>query len=197
MQVTLASNNKGKLAELSVLLEPLGWDIRAQGTLGISDADETGTTFVENALIKARHACIAVDAPAIADDSGLVVPALGGAPGIYSARYGGVHGDDHGNNALLMENMQAIEDRRAYFFCAMVFLRHAADPVPVIATAAWHGSLTREPMGEHGFGYDPYFWVPQHECTSAQLDPTIKNSLSHRGKATAILLELLQSRLLD
>ena len=195
MQVTLASNNKGKLAELRTLLAPLGWDVQAQGALGITDADETGTTFVENALIKARHACVAIDRPAIADDSGLVVPALGGAPGIYSARYAGAHGDDEGNNRLLMQNMQTVDDRRAYFYCAIVYLRHIADPVPIIATAAWHGILTHSPMGEHGFGYDPYFWVPEHDCTSAQLSPETKNSLSHRGQATATLLQQLQSQL--
>lgn len=193
MKVVLASNNQGKLIELKSLLQPLGWEVQPQGEFGVSDADETGSTFVENALIKARHACAAINAPAIADDSGIVVPALKGAPGIYSARYAGVHGDDDANNAKLIKDMVAEADRRAYFFCAMVFLKHADDPVPVIATAAWHGVLTDEPAGENGFGYDPYFYVPKHECTSAQLPSEVKNSLSHRGQATRLLIEQIKA----
>ncbi len=195
MQVILASNNAGKLAELNVLLAPLGWTIDPQAQLGISDADETGSTFIENALIKARHACAAGDRPAIADDSGLVVPALNGEPGIYSARYAGEHGNDSANNARLLQNMADIEDRRAYFFCAMVYLRHAADPVPLVVTAAWHGTITHAPKGNLGFGYDPYFWVDQHNCTAAELQPEVKNAISHRGLAAKALLHQLQQTL--
>ena len=192
MRVVLASRNAGKLAELQTLLAPTGLVLESQDQHQVPSAEETGATFVENALIKARAVAVATGLPAIADDSGLVVPALDGAPGIYSARYAGTHGDDAANNAKLIADLQTINDRQAYFYCAMVFLKHATDPTPIIATAAWRGEIIDSPKGENGFGYDPHFWLADLGKSSAELASDVKNKLSHRGQATVRLLSELQ-----
>lgn len=192
VKLVLASNNAGKLAELRALLAPLGLSLVAQGELGISEADETGLTFVENAIGKARHASRACGRPAIADDSGLVVPALGGAPGIRSARYAGRHGDDDANNRMLLSSLTATADRRAFFHCAIALLRHAEDPVPIIASGSWWGEIASAPRGNAGFGYDPLFEVPGFGRTAAELDAPEKNRLSHRAKAIAALIAQLE-----
>lgn len=192
MRVVLASGNRGKLAELSQLLAPLGISVASQASLGITAAPEDRPTFVENAIDKARHVARRAGLPALADDSGLVVPALGGAPGIRSARYAGTHGDDEANNAALLRALADSDDRRAHFYCALALLRHADDPAPVIATAAWPGVILREPRGTGGFGYDPLFYVPALGCTAAEVDPAEKNRVSHRGRAMAVLLEQLR-----
>ncbi len=187
MSVVLASNNPGKLAELKVLIAPLGLDAVSQRDLGIPSAPETRTTFIENALEKARHVSAAAGRPAIADDSGLAVPALGGAPGVLSARYAGESATDSENNAKLIAAMADVDDRRASFHCAVVFMRAPDDPVPVIATAAWSGRIVAEPRGGGGFGYDPHFFVDETGCTAAELDPSVKNEISHRGQAMRAL----------
>ena len=186
--LVLASSNRGKLQELHSLLAPLGWDVRSQTDFHVPDADETGLSFVENALIKARHAAQLTGLPAIADDSGLCVPALQGAPGIYSARYAGEPSSDARNNARLLVELSTKHDRRAYYYCALVWVQHAADPTPLIATAAWHGEILTTPQGDGGFGYDPLFWVDSENCTAAQLPSARKNTLSHRGQALRALL---------
>jgi XTP/dITP diphosphohydrolase len=161
--------------------------LHGQRELGIDDAAETASTFVENALLKARHASHASGWPAIADDSGLMVDALAGAPGVRSARYGGAHGDAANNNRTLIAALRGIVDRRARFYCALVYLRHADDPAPLIATAEWPGSIVDEPRGSGGFGYDPHFLVDGLDQTAAELPPSLKNRISHRGRAVAIL----------
>jgi len=192
VRVVLASRNPGKLQELTALLAGLDLSLESQEQHNVPSADETGATFVENAIIKARSVAQATGLAALADDSGLVVPSLNGAPGIYSARYAGVHGDDHANNRKLIKDLKDISERAAFFYCAMVMLRHAADPTPIIATAAWHGEIIDTPAGEQGFGYDPHFYLPHLGLTSAQLPRTQKNELSHRGKAAAVLAAQLQ-----
>jgi XTP/dITP diphosphohydrolase len=188
MNVVLATSNPGKLRELNALLLPLGLALQAQSALGVVDADETAATFVENALIKARHTAVATDLPAIADDSGLVVGALGGAPGVRSARYAGDGAGALANNRALIAALNGIEDRRAYFYCALVFMRHGADPAPLIATAQWNGWIVDDPRGDRGFGYDPHFRVDGMTETAAQLSPDVKNRISHRGRAAAALV---------
>jgi XTP/dITP diphosphohydrolase len=195
MNVVLATGNAGKLAELNVLLLPLGVTLQAQSTLGVADADETGATFIENALIKARHAATETNLPAIADDSGLVVGALGGAPGIRSARYAGIGATARANNQALIDALRGIEDRRAYFYCALVFLRHREDPAPLIATAQWNGWIVDDARGAHGFGYDPHFRVDGMMETAAQLAPELKNRISHRGRAAAALVASMRDAL--
>ena len=195
MKVVLASANRGKLAELNALLAPLGLILHGQRELGIDDADETASTFVENALLKARHASHVSGWPAIADDSGLMVDALAGAPGVRSARYGGAHGDAANNNRTLIAALRGIVDRRARFYCALVYLRHADDPAPLIATAEWPGSIVDEPRGSGGFGYDPHFLVDGLDQTAAELPPSLKNRISHRGRAVAILETSLRQAL--
>lgn len=195
MQVVLASRNAGKLKELADLLAPLGLMLKSQAEFDIPSADETGLTFLENALIKARSVAAATKLPAIADDSGLVVPALNGAPGIYSARYAGAEATDADNNAKLVAALQSQTDRRAYFYCALVYLRYADDPTPMVATAAWHGEIIDEPRGQGGFGYDPHFWVPERGCTSAELPRLQKNAISHRGQAMSSMLDLIRQEL--
>ena len=191
--IALASGNQGKLREMRELLAPHQLEVVSQGSLGIDDVPETGTTFIENALIKARHAALESGLPAIADDSGLVVDILGGAPGIHSARYAGVGASDKDNLELLLESLSEYSpaQRSAHFRCTMVFLRHHEDPSPLITEGVWDGIITREPKGENGFGYDPIFFVPTHHCTSAELDPETKNQLSHRGIALRGLIEKL------
>jgi len=197
MDVVVASNNTGKLAELTALLAPLGVSLSTQPQLGIGEADETATTFVENALIKARHAAAATGLPAIADDSGLVVAALHGAPGVRSARYAGSPSDAAANNRKLVEALRGVADRRAYFYCALVFLRAVDDPAPLIATATWNGRIVDSPAGRGGFGYDPHFLVDGLNQTAAELSAALKNQISHRGKAAAALVRSIERALQD
>ena len=194
MKVVLASGNAGKLKELRALLAPLGIELAAQGELGLEGAPETACTFVENALAKARHASEGTGLPAIADDSGLAVSALNGAPGVHSARYAGPARDDGANNRKLIATLAGISDRRARFCCAMVYVDEPGDPVPVIAMGEWQGTIVDEARGENGFGYDPHFLVPELGLTSGELDPRLKNSLSHRGQAARTLLAALRRR---
>ena len=195
MKVVLASGNRGKLRELAALLTPLGVELTTQGELGIDGAEETGCTFVENALLKARHASRLAELPAIADDSGLAVDALGGAPGVFSARYAGVSGPgaDAANNAKLIKALAAQDNRRAHFHSVMVFLRHPDDPTPIIADGRWDGVIVDEPKGSNGFGYDPHFLVPALGLTAAELAAERKNALSHRGQAAKQLVTALRS----
>lgn len=190
-QIILASNNKGKLAEFQALFdkENLGIRIIPQGELGIGDIDETGLSFVENAIIKARHASQVSGLPAIADDSGLCVPLLGNAPGIYSARYAGKPSNDKANNAKLLQDLQVFrgEPIMAKFVCVLALVSHATDSLPIIAQGEWLGEILATPRGENGFGYDPLFYIPSLAKTSAELDLATKNSLSHRGAALRIL----------
>lgn len=189
MRLVLASGNAGKVVELEQLLAGSGVQLVAQTQLGVSDADETGLTFVENALIKARHAARATGMPALADDSGICVNALDGAPGLYAARYAGTHGDSAANNAKLLRELDGVpaERRQAYFIAVLVVLRHPDDPAPLIAEGRWHGRILEAPRGTGGFGYDPLFLPDGYDVSAAELDPALKNRLSHRGQALAIL----------
>ena len=193
-QLVLASGNAGKLRELSVILDDLGYHLQAQSEFNVSEVAETGTTFVENAIIKARHAANLTGLPALADDSGIEVDALDGAPGVYSARFAGADADDAANNALLVEKMRQLPaaERGARYRAVIVLIRHATDPSPLICEGSWQGIIQLEPAGDGGFGYDPYFFLPELGCTSAQLSATDKNRLSHRGKALAALKQKLQ-----
>lgn len=193
-EAVLATGNAGKLREMAALLAPIGLRLIAQGELGIAAAAETAVTFVENALQKARHASAAAGLPAIADDSGLVVPALGGAPGVRSARYAGDDATAAQNNRKLIGALAGIEDRSAWFYCALVFIEGPEDPAPLLATGLWRGRIIDQPRGEGGFGYDPHFLVPRLGRTSAELAPEEKNALSHRGQAVAALLQRLRER---
>lgn len=192
MRLVLASGNAGKVVELEQLLAGTGVQLVPQTTLGVTDADETGLTFVENALIKARHAARITGLPALADDSGICVDALDGAPGLYAARYAGTHGDSAANNAKLLRELDGVpaEKRTAYFIAVLVVLRHADDPAPLIAEGRWHGRILEAPRGVGGFGYDPLFLPDGHDLGAAELDPALKNRLSHRGQA----LEVLRAR---
>ncbi|TCK44426.1 XTP/dITP diphosphohydrolase [Paraburkholderia sp. BL8N3] len=193
-RVVLASNNAGKLREFASLLGAAGIELIAQGALGVSEAEEPHATFVENALAKARHASAATGLPALADDSGLCVRALRGAPGVYSARYAQLAGgekSDVANNARLVAELAGVPDRSAYFFCVLALVRHADDPEPLIAEGRWHGEVIDAPRGANGFGYDPHFFVPSMNATAAELDPARKNAGSHR----AIALQQLLARL--
>lgn len=193
MKLVVASSNAGKLAEFRQLLGDAGIDCVAQGELGVEDVEETGLTFVENALLKARHAARATGLPALADDSGLCVDALDGAPGLYSARYAGGHGDARANIAKLLDALRDVPDgqRSAHFHAAIVLLRSASDPQPLIAEGSWHGRILHAPRGAGGFGYDPVFLDPERDCSAAELDPALKNRISHRGVALAALREEL------
>ena len=195
-QIVLATSNAGKVRELSAMLAPFELQIRPQSEFGVSDADETGLTFVENAIIKARHAAQLTGLPAIADDSGLAVSALQGAPGIYSARYAGLGASDGDNLRQLLHALAGVaeNDRDACFHCVLVYLRHAGDPTPLICHGQWQGRIIDQPRGSNGFGYDPVFWVESHGCTSAELPTTVKNQLSHRGQALAQLVRALGAR---
>ena len=196
-RLVLASNNPGKLREIRALLAPVALEVLPQAELGIAEAEEPHDTFLENALAKARHAGRACGLPALADDSGLCVAALGGEPGVHSAYYGGREGDrearDAGNNARLLAELARHADRSAHYTCVMVLLRHADDPEPLVAEGRWHGSIAAAPRGANGFGYDPLFLVAGRALTAAELDPQEKNRISHRGQALQKLLVMLKS----
>src|SRR3989338_6594206 len=194
-KIVLASGNAGKLKELQALLADQGLSLISQSELGLQEADETGLTFVENAILKARFASEQSGLPALADDSGLAVDALGGAPGIYSARYSGEGATDQRNIDLLLERLRDVPDaeRSAQFHCVLVLLRHANDPVPLICHGIWQGKILTEARGDGGFGYDPVFWVPELNCVAAELSKAQKNSISHRGQALRQLLQQLQA----
>lgn len=182
-KLVLASNNPGKLRELSALLVPLGIEVIPQSTFSVPEAEEPHDTFIENALAKARHAAALTGLPALADDSGLCVTALGGAPGVRSARLGGEPSNDQRNNEKLLELMRDLADRRAHYYCVLVLVRHPDDPQPIIADGEWYGEIIATPRGSNGFGYDPYFWLPDMEQTAAELQAEVKNVLSHRAAA--------------
>ncbi len=189
-RIVLASNNPGKVREFGQLLAGLQRTVLPQSALDVPEAEETGLTFVENAILKARNAAQHTGLPAIADDSGLEVDALNGAPGIYSARYAGSGASDDANLQKLLADIKDVEEsaRSARFQCVLVYMRHALDPTPIICQGTWEGRLLRAPRGAQGFGYDPIFYVPTHHCTSAELPPGVKNLLSHRGQAMRMLL---------
>lgn len=192
-KLVIASNNPGKLREFQFLLQPLGIEVLTQAQLGIAEAKEPHVTFVENALAKARHVSRLSGLPALADDSGICVTALGGAPGVLSARYAGDSPkSDQCNNERLLRDMQGMADRRAHYYCVLVLLHHADDPQPLIAEGEWHGEIAHEERGAGGFGYDPLFWLPEFGKTSAQLERDQKHAISHRGKALRVLLERLK-----
>ncbi len=192
----LASGNAGKLREFDALLRPLGFDLVAQSSLGVTQAEEPFDTFIENALAKARHASRATGLPALADDSGICVRALGGMPGVLSARYaalaGGAH-SDHANNARLVAQLAGQADRQASYACVLVLVMHVTDPMPLIAQAQWHGEVLASPRGAGGFGYDPYFWLADEGCTAAELNASRKNQISHRARALRALVQQLRT----
>ena len=192
--IILASSNPGKVREINQLLAGLGMQVRPQSEFGVVAAEETGLTFVENAILKARHAAQCTGQPAIADDSGLEVDALAGAPGIYSARFAGEGASDQANLEKLLVELETVPagQRTARFQCLMVFMRHANDPTPLICQGTWEGRILFEPRGDNGFGYDPVFHVPTHDCSSAELPAETKNSLSHRGQALRQLVAALE-----
>jgi len=200
-RLVIASGNPGKLREIAALLAPLAIEVVAQGALGVGDAAEPHCTFIENALAKARHASSATGLPALADDSGVCVAALHGAPGVHSARYAGTaddaadrHGQDQRNNDKLLRALEGCADRRAHYCCVIVLLRRADDPQPLIAEAEWHGEILHAPRGDGGFGYDPLFHIPALGKTGAELSPAEKNRVSHRGRALALLVAQLRAR---
>ncbi len=197
MKVVLASGNKGKVNELTQLLQAQNIEVLAQSEFELESPEETGLTFIENALIKARYAAEKTGLPAIADDSGLSIPALGGAPGIYSARYSGEQATDQSNIDLVMKNLagKSGDSRQATFNCVLVYIRHANDPTPIVCHGQWHGLIMEKQMGDGGFGYDPIFWVPEKQCTAAELSKSEKNAISHRGKALSLLVSQLQDSL--
>lgn len=192
--VVLASGNAGKLREFGEVLAPLAVQLRSQSAFAVPDVEETGLSFVENAIIKARAAAQHCGLPAIADDSGLEVDYLDGAPGIHSARYSGK--GDSANNDKLLQALAGVpeQQRSARFQCVLVYMRHALDPTPLVCQASWEGLILLQPRGEYGFGYDPLFYVPEHQCSSAELAPEVKNRISHRAKASALLFEALRQR---
>ena len=193
-KLVIASNNPGKLREFQFLLQPLGIEVLTQAQLGIEEAEEPHVTFIENALAKARHVSQLSGLPALADDSGICVTALDGAPGVLSARYAGDNPkSDARNNEKLLRDMQGVADRRAHYYCVLVLLHRADDPQPLIAEGEWHGEITLQPSGNGGFGYDPLFWLPELGRTSAQLEREQKHAISHRGKALRVLLEKLKA----
>ena len=190
-KIVMASNNAGKLKEFASLLDDIGLDVRPQGEFDVPEAEEPFGTFVENALTKARHAARLTGLPALADDSGVCVNALGGAPGVYSARYAGEPKSDASNNAKLIADLAAHADKSAYYYCVLVYVRHADDPQPVIADGVWKGEIIDQPRGQGGFGYDPYFLLPSLGKTAAELTAAEKNAVSHRGQALRALVEKL------
>lgn len=191
-KLLIASNNQGKLREIGELLAPLAIDVAPQSEFNISEADEPYVTFVENALAKARHASRSSGLPALADDSGICVSALSGAPGVNSARYAGEPKSDKRNNLKLIEVLKNQTDRHAYYYCVIVLVRHADDPQPIIVDGSWHGEIIDQPRGTGGFGYDPYFYLPEFGKTSAELTAEQKNQISHRGQALVKLVQILQ-----
>jgi XTP/dITP diphosphohydrolase len=191
-RLILASNNAGKLKEFAQLLAPIGFELHPQGEFDVPEAEEPFGTFVENALQKARHASRLTGLPALADDSGVCVNALGGAPGVYSARYAGEPKSDARNNEKLIRDLAAHADKSAYYYCVLVYVRHAGDPQPVIADGVWRGRIVDTPRGANGFGYDPYFLIPELGKTTAELAPAEKNAISHRGQAIRALVEKLK-----
>lgn len=193
-KLVIASNNAGKLREFAHMLAPLGIEVLTQAALGISEAEEPHVTFVENALAKARHVSRLSGLPALADDSGICVAALNGAPGVYSARYAGDNPkSDRRNNEKLLHDMQGVADRRAHYYCVLVLVRHADDPQPLICDGEWHGEIAYEERGDGGFGYDPMFWLPELNKMSSELTHDEKHAISHRGRAMKVLLERLQT----
>ena len=192
-QFVLASNNKGKLREFNDMFSSVSTNVLPQADFNIEEVEETGLTFVENAILKARNAALHSGLPAIADDSGLEVDALKGAPGIYSARYAGIGASDEDNLNKLLQALEGVptEKRTARFQCLLVYMRHENDPTPVICQGTWEGNILESPQGKNGFGYDPIFFVPEHNCSSAELASDVKNSLSHRGKALKLLARQL------
>lgn len=193
-RIVLASNNAGKLKEFQKLLAPLHYDVTPQKEFNIPDAEETGKTFIENALLKARHASELAELPALADDSGLVISTLGGEPGIYSARYAGEHGNSERNIKKVLRKLEDASkaERLAYFHCTLAWLQHPDDPEPIIAQANWYGRILTATQGEAGFGYDPIFYLDEYQCSAAELPAELKNRISHRGQA----VEQLKNRLL-
>jgi len=196
-KIVLASGNKGKVTELAELLGPLDFDVLPQSEFAVPEVAESGTTFVENAIIKARHAALITGLPAIADDSGLAVDALGGAPGVYSARFAGLQATDRDNIDKLLIELKDVpqQQRQARFLCVLVFMQSADDPTPIICQGEWHGEISLDIKGENGFGYDPVFWLADLNRSSAQLIPEEKNALSHRAKAIKLLVEQVKQRL--
>lgn len=190
-KIVIASNNSGKLKEIQQLLVPLDIEVIPQSSLGVTEIEEPYGTFVENALAKACHASRATGLPALADDSGICVNILGGAPGVFSARYAGAPKSDERNNQKLIDILRNQSNRRAYYYCIIVLVRHAEDPQPIIVDSSWHGEIILEPRGEGGFGYDPYFFLPELRKTAAELSMEQKNRISHRGKALKKLSEFL------
>ena len=182
-KLVIASNNPGKLREISRILAPLGFEAVPQSAFNVPEAEEPHVTFIENCLTKARHAARLTGLPALADDSGICVDALGGAPGVYSARFAGEPKSDQRNNEKLIAELVGQSNRRAHYYCVIVYLRHADDPQPIIAEGSWHGEIIDTPRGDGGFGYDPYFWLPALGKTGAELDADVKNGISHRGVA--------------
>lgn len=193
-KIVLATGNQGKVREMADVLSDFGFDVVAQSEFNVSDVAETGTTFIENAIIKARHAAKETGLPAIADDSGLEVDALHGAPGVYSARYSGEGATDQKNIDKMLAAMEGIptEKRTARFHCVLVLMKHESDPTPLICHGSWEGHITTEQQGENGFGYDPIFWVSEDNCSSAELEPARKKQLSHRGQALKKLFAALK-----
>lgn len=193
-KVVLASGNPGKVREIGEMLKALSIEVVPQSEFDVPEAEETGTTFVENAIIKARNAAQHTGLPAIADDSGIEVDALNGAPGVYSARYSGPKADDEANNRKMLDELSGVadEERTARYQAILVYMSHAGDPTPLISQGSWEGRILKQARGENGFGYDPIFYVPEHDCSSAELSPETKNQLSHRGKALRELVSLLQ-----
>lgn len=194
-KIVLASGNKGKLREFQDLLSGCGFDVVPQSDFFSESAEETGLTFVENAIIKARYACVKTGLPALADDSGIEVDALKGRPGIYSARFAGADADDEKNNKKLLAELKNVPapERSARYHAVLAFMRHAEDPTPILCHGVWEGVILTEPQGDGGFGYDPLFFVPSHNCASAQLAKEEKNRISHRGKAMQELLKKLSA----
>lgn len=194
-KIVLATGNQGKVKEMAGLLSDFGFDVLAQSEFNVSEVAETGTTFIENAIIKARHAAKETGLPAIADDSGLEVDSLSGAPGVYSARYSGEDATDKQNLDKLLTDMIDVpeEERTARFHCVLVLMKHEDDPTPIVCHGKWEGRILTKPNGENGFGYDPIFWVPETNCASAELDSVQKKKLSHRGQALKQLFATLSS----
>lgn len=191
-KIVIASNNAGKLREIRQILEPLGFEPMPQGSFGVPECPEPHVTFVENCIAKARHASAHTGLPALADDSGICVDALNGAPGVYSARYAGEPKSDDRNNQKLIDALRGNPNRRAHYYCVMVYVRYPDDPQPIIAEGAWHGEIIDSPRGDGGFGYDPYFLVPEFGRTGAELTADEKNGVSHRGQALRTLAERLK-----